>query len=321
MINFRYHVVSLTAVFLALAIGLVVGTAALNGPLSDALKNQVSSLTKQTQAYRDRINQLETETGKQEQFTQQAAPIMLASKLTGRHVLVLSMPQARPQVAKVLDMLHLAGATVTGQVEVQDKFLDPNSKASLLDSANTAQPAGLTGVPAHSDGVETSSFLLASVLVVRHPTVPLSTDATKTVLTAFKEQNFIVPTGDLTTPAEAVVFVAGEPYNDSNADLKNANMVTMVDQFANASATGPGAAPGPIVVAASGAAGPGNVISAVRGDPTLSKAVATVDNVTTPDGQVAVPLALAEYLTTTKPGHYGVAAGASAMLPKQKPAT
>jgi Copper transport outer membrane protein, MctB len=97
----------------------------------------------------------------------------------------------------------------------------------------------------------------------------------------------------------------------------------MVEQFANASPSPsvPGSTPSPIVVAASGAAGPGNVIGAVRGDPTLAKAIATVDNVSTPDGQVAVPLALSEYLTTTKPGHYGVAAGSSAMLPKQKPAT
>jgi len=322
VINFRYHVVSLTAVFLALAIGLVVGTAALNGPLSDALKNRVDSLTKQTQAYRDQINQLETETGKQEQFTQEAAPIMLAGKLTGRRVLLVSMPQARPQVSKALDMLHLAGAMVTGQVEIQDKFFDPASKASLLDTANiAAQPTGLTGVPANSNGVETSSFLLASVLVTRHPAVSLSTDAAKTVLTAFKEDNFIVPTGDFTAAADAVVLLVGDPYNDSDAGLKNTNVVTMVDQFANPTATGAGAAPSPVVVAASGAAGPGNVISAVRGDPTLSKSIASVDNVTTPDGQVAVPLALAEYLTTTKPGHYGVAAGASAMLPKQKPVT
>jgi Copper transport outer membrane protein, MctB len=332
VINFRYHVVSLTAVFLALAIGLVVGTAALNGPLSDALKNRVDSLTKQTQSYRDQINQLETEAGKQEQFTQQAAPIMLAGKLTGRHVLVVSMPQTGPQVVKVLDMLRLAGATVTGQVEIQDKFVDPNSKAALLDTANIAtaniaQPGGLTGLPTNSNGVETASFLLATVLTSRHPAVSLATDAAKTVLTAFKEDNFIVPTGDMNTVADAVVLVAGGPYNDSTADVKNNNVVTMVDQFANASPTGTATGtatpptPTPIVVAATGAAGPGNVISAVRGDPTLSKAVATVDNVTTPDGQVAVPLALAEYLTTAKPGHYGVAAGAAGMLPKQKPAT
>ena len=48
MINFRYHVVSLTAVFLALAIGLVVGTAALNGPVADSLRGQVSRSTSRT---------------------------------------------------------------------------------------------------------------------------------------------------------------------------------------------------------------------------------------------------------------------------------
>ena len=50
MINFRYHVVSLTAVFLALAIGLVVGTAALNGPAADALGEQVDALARPTRS-------------------------------------------------------------------------------------------------------------------------------------------------------------------------------------------------------------------------------------------------------------------------------
>ena len=310
MINFRYHVVSLTAVFLALAIGLVVGTAALNGPLSDALKNQVGSLTKQTQTYRDRITQLETETGKQEQFTQQAAPIMLAGKLTGRSVLVLSMPQTGASVAKVLDMLKLAGARVTGQVEIEDKFTDPDRKDNLLDVANGALQSGISNPPLNSNGVETSSYLLAAVLVTHNP--PISADLVKTVLSAYKESNFIVPTGDLAVPAEAVVIVAGEPYADSAGDAKNANVLTMVDWFSKAA---------PTVVAASGAGGGGNVISAVRGDPKLSKTVGTVDNVTTPDGQVCVPLAVAEFLTTNRPGHYGVAGGASAMLPKPKPTT
>ncbi len=48
VINFRYHVVSLTAVFLALAIGLVVGTAALNGPVADSLNDQVNGISRQT---------------------------------------------------------------------------------------------------------------------------------------------------------------------------------------------------------------------------------------------------------------------------------
>ena len=71
MINFRYHVVSLTAVFLALAIGLIVGTAALNGPLSDELKNQVTQLRAQNQQYRSQVSSLKTEENQKEQFAQQ----------------------------------------------------------------------------------------------------------------------------------------------------------------------------------------------------------------------------------------------------------
>jgi len=305
VINFRYHVVSLTAVFLALAIGLVVGTAALNGPLSDALKNQVGSLTKQTQTYRERITQLESEAGKQEQFTGQAAPFILAGRLPARKVLVVSLSQTADSVAKVVADLKLAGATITGQVEVQDKFFDPASNANLLDVASGALVAGITGAPTNSNGVETSSYLLAAALATHNP--PVSADLVKIVLSAYKESNFIVPTGDFAVPAEAVVIVAAEPYADSAGNAKNLNVLNTVDWFSRAV---------PTVVAASGAGGAGNVIGQVRGDPTLAKKVGTVDNVTTPDGQVCVPLALAEFLTTSKPGHYGVAGGSSGMLPK-----
>jgi hypothetical protein len=313
VINFRYHVVSLTAVFLALAIGLVMGTAALNGPLEDALKNQVSSLNKQRQGDRDRITQLETEASKQEQFAQEAAPVMLADKLAGRHVLVLSMPQTGPQVAGVVKMLGLAGAKVTGQVEIEDKFTDPARKDNLLDVANrtlSALSTGVTNIPLNSNGAETSSYLLASVLVTHTPAIPDT--AVKTVLSAYQEGNFIVPTGDLSTPADAVVLIAAQPYTDQFADDKNNAVVTIAEQFSKA---------GPLVVAAGGAAGAGNVISAVRGDPALSKKIATVDNVNTPFGQITVPLALAEFVNTTKPGHYGVGGGASSMLPKQPPSS
>ena len=66
MINFRYHVVSLTAVFLALAIGLVVGTAALNGPLSEDLKDKVNALSQQNQQYRAQVKQMEDQAGRNE---------------------------------------------------------------------------------------------------------------------------------------------------------------------------------------------------------------------------------------------------------------
>ncbi len=304
MINFRYHVVSLTAVFLALAIGLVVGTAALNGPVADQLNNQVNALTKKNQQYRDQVSQLQTQAGKQEEFASETAALLLQDKLAGRRVLVVSMQSTSSMVDDMDKMLALAGAKVTGRVEIEDKFTDPNTNETLLDLANTV-PVGLTNVPSNSNGVETASYLLASVLLDHSPA--LSADSQKTVITAFKEANLIVPTGDPTGTAEAVVFLAAQPYTDREGDAKNANVLMVASQFGKL---------GPEVVAADGAAGTGNVISAVRGDPTLQKQVSTVDNVATPDGRVAVGLALNERLVQNKVGHYGVAGGASSMVPK-----
>lgn len=307
MINFRYHVVSLTAVFLALAIGLVVGTAALNGPAADALKGQVNSLTKTNQQYRQQITQLESDANKQEQFANESAPMLLGGKLADRRLVVVSMPQASGYVDGVVGMLQLAGAKVTGKIEIQDSFFDPANNDKLLDLANTL-PVEITNAPANSDGVETASFLLASVLVDHAP--PLTGDVQRTVLSAFKSENFLASDGDVTGTAEAIVLLASQPYTDSEASSKNANVVTMVGQFSKTA---------PEVVAANGAAGTNNAISTVRDDPTLSKTISTVDNVSTPQGQVAVALALNEQVVGHKAGHYGLAGGATSLLPKLVP--
>jgi hypothetical protein len=304
LINFRYHVISLTAVFLALAIGLVVGTAALNGPVADSLQNQVSALTKQNSQYRSQVGQLESEAGKQEQFATELAPIVLQNKLTGRQVVVVSMPGTSAFVQGVMQDLLLAGAKVTGQIELEDKFTDPDSNETLLDLSSTL-PVGITNAPANSNGAETASFLLGSVLT-RH-TPALTAGDVRTAITAFKEANFIVPTGDPTGNADAIVFIAPQPYTDQQAAAENQNLLTVATQFDKV---------GPEVLAANGASGGGNPISEVRGDPTLSKTVSTVDNVATPYGQVATSLAVDERLSQNKAGHYGVAGGATALLPK-----
>jgi hypothetical protein len=308
MINFRYHVVSLTAVFLALAIGLVVGTAALNGTFVDTLKNQVTSLSKQNQQYREQAHQLEASAAQKEQFAAEAAPMLLQDKLAGRRVLLLSMPTTSTYVDDVAKMLQLAGAKVTGEVEIEDKFFDPASNESLLDLAGTAAPVGLTNTAVNSDGVETASTLLASVLLDRTPAV--TADNLRAVVTVFREANYIVPTGQVTGPAEAVVVLGALPYTDQQADAKNKNLETLTTQFDKAGAE---------VVATNGATGTDNIVSRLRSDAALQKTISTVDDLSTPEGQVALALAVDEQLTLAKAGHYGEGGGATARLPKLAP--
>jgi copper transport outer membrane protein MctB len=304
VINFRYHVVSLTAVFFALAIGLVVGTAALNGPVADSLREQVSSLGQQNQELRDRVNHLNEDVNSREQFAEQLAPVVLANRLAGARVLILTMPSGADYADNVARMLTTAGAKITGTVPVTDKFIDPARNDELLDLAHTTLPPSVSsGLPTNSDGVEASSALLAAVLLDRAPAVA-DTDR-RSVLAAYASQGYLGQLNTITGPADAVVVLSGPPATDKDAAHKNASVVALVTQFDRA---------GNVVVAASADAGNGNVVAVVRGDPLLSKHVSTVDNVATPQGRLVTAWAVADRIGG-KVGHYGIGSGAT-LLPK-----
>ncbi|MCW6010822.1 copper transporter [Micromonospora sp. CPCC 205371] len=311
MINFRYHVVSLTAVFLALAIGLVVGTAALNGPVADSLKDRVNALGKDNRQLREQVSSLQEEANREEDFATESAPYMLAGKLTGRRVLLLTMPSGRDQVDGVKKMLEMAGATITGRVDIQDKMVNPDNSVELLDLADQASQPTIptTGLPANSDGIETSSALLATALLDRPAAaVPVSGADLKALLAAYSSAGYISVEDDkVTGPAEAVVIVSGQPYTDSESVKKDEAVVMVADQFDKV---------GPLVVAGNGATD-GNLVAGVRGDPALSKTISTVDNSNTTQGQVVTVLAVVEQLTQGKAGQYGLGAGNTSMMPKQ----
>ncbi|MFE9657662.1 copper transporter [Micromonospora sp. NPDC006431] len=314
MINFRYHVVSLTAVFLALAIGLVVGTAALNGPVADSLKENVNALRKDNQQMRQTVNSLQKELDMEEDFAAQTAPLILPGKLAGRRVLVVSLSTGREHTEGVVKMLQLAGANVTGRIDIQDKFISPDSATNnnLLELAVTAArpnsvPTG--NLPGNGHGVETSSALLASVLLDRPAGSPPVTDADrKVVLQTYATAGYLTSENNkVAGPAEAVVLVTGQPYVDKDSAKKDESVVKIAEQFDHN---------GALVVGGMGSAG-GNVVAVVRGDPVLSQTISTVDNANTVQGQVVTTLALVQQLTEKKSGQYGVGDNAAGgLLPK-----
>jgi Copper transport outer membrane protein, MctB len=306
VINFRYHVVSLTAVFLALAIGLVVGTAALNGPVADNLQNQVSALSKDNSNFRDQANQYRDELNRTQDFAAEVAPTLLDGKLAGRRILLVALPGSQDYVDQIKQMLTVAGATITAKVTVQDKFFDPLNNTELLDLAeNGSQPTiPATGIPLNSNGVETSSALLALGLE-QHAQQVLPADLTA-LLTAYTKQGYIAVDSGAKGEAESTVIVAGLPPVDKDAAKKAQSAVTLANEFGKER---------PLVVAGNGV-GDGNLISEIRADPTLVKTISTVDNGSTTQGQVATAMAVVERVVQGRSGQYGVSAGATSQVPK-----
>jgi hypothetical protein len=309
VINFRYHVVSLTAVFLALAIGLVVGTAALNGPVADSLKERVNGLSKDNQQMRQSVQAMQRELEQEEEFAADLARVFLPGLLTDKRVLVLSLPSGRDHTEGVLEMLRTAGATLTGRVDLQDKFIDPENNSNLMELATTAArpTAPATGLPGNGHGVETSTALLASVLVDRADGTPPVTEADRrAVLAAYVNAGYAATEEPISGPAEAVVVVSGQPYVDKDFSKKDESVVKIAEQLDRT---------GAVVVAGNGSSG-GNVVSVVRGDPVLSQSISTVDNANTIQGQLVTTLALDQQLVDRAAGQYGVGDNAAARMPK-----
>jgi hypothetical protein len=307
VINFRYHVVSLTAVFLALAIGLVVGTAALNGPVADTLKDRVDALSKDNSNYREQANQYREELNRTQDFATEVSPALLNGKLAGRKIVLVVLPSGGDYVEGVASMLKVAGATITGTVTVQDKFFDPANAYELLDLTDKAsRPTVSTeGLPLNSDGVETASALLQKALLQKSATPVTAGDLTA-VLTAYTEPGYLSVSDDIAPGAEATVVVSGLPPVDRDAAKKNQNAVTLTTQFANNRA---------VVVGGNGI-GNGNLVAEVRADPRLVKDISTVDNVSTEQGQLTTAMAVVERVVGGKVGQYGVSAGATSLVPK-----
>lgn len=323
MINFRYHVVSLTAVFLSLAVGLVLGSTVLNGPMLDALNSQVSTLGQTNQQLREQVSFLEGEAERQEQFATEAAPLLLDGTLPDRRIGLVVLPEAEEYAGDLLETLELAGAEITGAVQLTDRFVQPAHRLNqLLDLAHNALPASVEAddLPANSDGVETSAALLARVLLDR-PTADgeltedgatpdgaqtgVPADERDAVLSAYVTNEYLEYLEPPSASAELVMVVSALPFTDTDAAEKNDALLTTVEQFAPV---------GPVVVAAAGPSGDGNVVSEIRDDPDLSEAVSTVDNASTPQGRVAAGTMVVRHLAGTV-GHYGDGGAAEAMLP------
>jgi hypothetical protein len=141
MINFRFHIVSLTAVLLALGIGLVLGTTFLDDALEEALKGQLDDLQGSLNRARERNNNLQAQLDAYEDEAAALGPAigerLYRGQLTGDPVLIVSTRGvAEEWVDNVMQSLSQADANLVGVWWLTDRLaLDDDSEVEDLAQA------------------------------------------------------------------------------------------------------------------------------------------------------------------------------------------
>ncbi len=325
MIDFRYHLVSIVAIFLALAIGIVLGTTALSGPVTKALSKTTGQLQNENENLRSANSALQQQLNGANSFAQTAAPQLLAHQLDGQRVVLVSAPGAPSQLTGgVTTALKQAGATVTGQITLQGKLFDTSaSTQTYLDSlaqnlAAQVKPAGITladGTPAqHATQVLASAMLTKSGAPASPGGQGDSQDspADPAVLSGFGQAGFLTASAVPSSRATlALVITPAVPQAGPSASASNEILGTIVSGFSSASM-------GTVLAGPSGSADPGGAIAAFRGG-NGAQQISTVDDADTAIGQVTVAWAFGHQLASHQAGSYGTGTGASAIAPSPPP--
>jgi Copper transport outer membrane protein, MctB len=342
VIDFRYHLVSIVAVFLALAIGIVLGSTELQGPTYDFLNQTTGKLQTELNRTSTQRDAAEAQASLGDAYAQAVEPVVLRNLLAGQRLLIITEPGAPASVVTGISnaATQYAGAAVTGQIALQNKFFDTSdttqdslnqtnlilaqSDGITLDSGATYQQQAaqviaheiLTKAPGSSAGrsgaSQTAASPSASSSASPSTTGGQDTDA-GTMLAAYANSGFLTTSGQPGAPATLVVIVTPQtPPGDGNADPLDQLLAPVAEEMAaSSSAT--------VVVGTSSGSGPGSPIAALRSSSAANQ-VSTVDDADFVYGQTVVIQALAALLNGATPASYGIPGdGASAVAPSPAP--
>ena len=319
MISLRYHIVSLVAVFLALALGIVVGSTVLQEGTVSALRTTSERVRQESERNRTENLVLQQELARQRSFAAAVLPDLVRNRLKGQSVVLVDTDKVdggvRDSVRKVLED---AGAKVDGQVTFADGRLALTAEGDRtalgrLVAADAADPDVLRG-----ELVRKLAGRLATPAALPRANPQRASD----MLTGLQDADFLAdlklatPLADGTDPfpRQGSIFVLLGP-TDGTPLAPEAFLVPLADEV-SARAAGPVAG----AEAISAGVAPNTTTSwilALRDRREVSRRVSGIDDVDSAYGQLALVQALQGQLQQQPAGQYGIKAGASGLLPEK----
>jgi copper transport outer membrane protein MctB len=301
VISLRQHAISLAAVFLALAVGVLLGSGLLSNTMLSGLREETKNLHGQINGLNDEKNVLSGKLSSANAFDTQLAGRMVHDALNGKSVVLFRAPDAKDDdVDAVSKLVSQAGGAVTGTVALTQEFVDANSAEKLHSVVNSSiLPAGAQlSTKLIDQGSQAGDLLGIALLINRDPAVPPVDDAQRdTVLAALRDTGFISYGNQHVGATNAAVVVTGGALgNDAG------NQGVSVARFAA------GLSPhgsGVLLAGRDGSSSGPAAVAVARDDAAVTPTISTVDDVDAESGRITVVLGIADLINGGRTGQYG----------------
>ena len=312
MIDFRYHLISLIAVFLALGLGILMGSVVLSEKYVQRLENRVTDFEQEVDARRQEVSELNDRIDAFQEFATESQPRLVEGALAGEEIVAFETDATDGVLLEGLaETVEQAGGTLVSTITLTDRF-------ALSDQPERDQLALMLGSGA-SEAPELRAEA-GALLGERAAAVSASrVDATfgdgaaqrlNLLMRSLEDEGFIGVSSSAETPvpAGASFIVAGgstEQTFEGAVELSAALARGLSDRER-------------AVMVVEASTSTWRLVETVRDDGSLNAAVSTADHAETVPGRVAVVLGL-DMAIDGLLGHYGVADGASGVIPPPTP--
>ena len=289
MISFRNHVVTLLAVFLALAAGIALG----GGPLSEVGRSPLASGTPENDSGTDEV------AAYGDTFAGASAARLYAGGLAGHPVAVVTLPGADEKtVAGLTANIEAAGGAVTATYSAQSALVDPGEKA-LVDTLGSQLMTQIEGDIADQAAPTYTRMgqIIGTAVATTTATPAASTDAAAAIRQALAGAELAVSPEGSPQRSPLVLVVLGDDTDD--------DVLAGLTSGLAAKSLG-------VVVVGDTASGNGGDLAGLRAS-ALATDVTTVDGAERGIGQATATLALIRALGT-KGGAFG-ASGSDGAVP------
>lgn len=292
MVDFRYHIVSIVAVFLALGIGVLMGSGVVGEPLLDNIRERARDVQDFNDRLKDDVVGLEQELSVSRSFTEAVEPMLVEDRLAGERVVIVDVAAGDVPLDTLMEMLEdRAGATVASIITISDDF-------ALASEEDVADMARITGSTSTAEELRVEAARQVGEVVGVLAGGVRSVQGRGDLIQVMEDEGFLDVAEEeeaRPVPPGASLVIAASGVTDPTFRIDQ--VVTALGRAAADSGV-----ERVVVVETSDSAW--GIAGSVRGDGDLSNLIATVDNVDKLSGRIALAMAL-DLLEDDEPGHYG----------------